>query len=137
MPRRTEPVTSIVEGDGDSEGYREWSEGEDEEAGGRQPEGAGAGNTLADWTARFPQLHAGKWGLRRARHLPRRPVPLCSWSWPCRAAAIEAAIERMGGRVAPRLDWSSPSDATWICHNQSLLCTNAEQVRGSGGRGWQ
>jgi hypothetical protein len=52
------------------------------------------------WHERFPQLHA----------------------------AIEAAIQQLDGQVAPRLNWSSPTDALWISAYNSLKCCNADQV---------
>lgn len=53
------------------------------------------------WHERFPELHA----------------------------AIEASIQQLGGQAAPRLNWSSPTDALWISAYNSLKCCNADQVR--------
>ncbi|WIA11897.1 hypothetical protein OEZ85_011981 [Tetradesmus obliquus] len=52
------------------------------------------------WHERFPELHA----------------------------AIEASIQQLGGQAAPRLNWSSPTDALWISAYNSLKCCNADQV---------
>jgi hypothetical protein len=54
----------------------------------------------APWPQRFPELHA----------------------------EIEAAIARLGGAVAPKLNWSAPTDALWVSPGNSLRCTSAEQV---------
>lgn len=43
-------------------------------------------------------------------------------------AEIESAIEQLGGQVAPKLNWSSPTDALWISSYNSLKCCNADQV---------
>jgi hypothetical protein len=52
------------------------------------------------WHERFPELHA----------------------------AVEAGIQQLGGQVAPRLNWSSPTDALWMSAYNSLKCCNADQV---------
>ncbi|KAI8464097.1 MAG: D123-domain-containing protein [Monoraphidium minutum] len=44
------------------------------------------------------------------------------------AAAINAAIADLGGAVAPKLNWSSPTDALWVAPGNSLRCGSAEQV---------
>ena len=49
-------------------------------------------------------------------------------SFPKFAAAIGRAIQELGGRVIPKLNWSCPSDATWISSNGSMLCTNSDEV---------
>ncbi|KAK3357630.1 D123-domain-containing protein [Lasiosphaeria hispida] len=44
-------------------------------------------------------------------------------------AAINAAIHTLGGAVAPKLNWSSPKDATWISrHPNTVKCTSANDV---------
>eukprot|EP00198_Chlamydomonas_reinhardtii_P011436 XP_001700773.1 predicted protein [Chlamydomonas reinhardtii] len=53
-----------------------------------------------DWKLRFPQLRV----------------------------AIEAAIESLGGRVVPKLNWSAPTDALWISATNTLACRNADEV---------
>lgn len=50
----------------------------------------------------------------------RRFGDLCS--------CINAAIQQLGGNVAPKTNWSSPTDATWINICNSLSCTNADEV---------
>lgn len=37
-------------------------------------------------------------------------------------AMVAGAIKRLGGRVFPKLNWSSPKDATWIATNNSPCC---------------
>lgn len=53
-----------------------------------------------DWEQRFPQLHA----------------------------QLTDAIRELGGKVAPKLNWSTPSDATWVNPLATLACTNADEV---------
>ncbi|KAH7938251.1 hypothetical protein HPB49_021981 [Dermacentor silvarum] len=43
-------------------------------------------------------------------------------SFPELEEAVSAAIKRLGGRVFPKLNWSSPKDATWIATNNSPCC---------------
>ncbi len=40
---------------------------------------------------------------------------------------LDAAIERLGGAVFPKLNWSAPTDAAWILGG-SAKCTSAEDV---------
>ncbi|XP_013784608.1 cell division cycle protein 123 homolog, partial [Limulus polyphemus] len=37
---------------------------------------------------------------------------------------VEDSIEELGGHVFPKLNWSSPRDASWIALNNSTLCRN-------------
>mmetsp|Transcript_8983 Transcript_8983/g.11594 ORF Transcript_8983/g.11594 Transcript_8983/m.11594 type:complete len:357 (+) Transcript_8983:59-1129(+) len=41
---------------------------------------------------------------------------------------IEEGIEKLGGTIMPKLNWSSPKDASWINGNGSLKCKNAGDV---------
>jgi len=41
---------------------------------------------------------------------------------------IEEGIEKLGGMIMPKLNWSSPKDASWINGNGSLKCKNAGDV---------
>ena len=43
-------------------------------------------------------------------------------------AAITAAIERLGGAVIPKTQWSCPKDACWMLPNNTLRCTDASDV---------
>eukprot|EP00898_Chlorokybus_atmophyticus_P002566 jgi/Chlat1/330/Chrsp1S03188 len=44
-------------------------------------------------------------------------------------ATVNAAIARLGGAVAPKLNWSSPKDAMWLSESgDSTRCTSAAQV---------
>ncbi|CAL8471972.1 g11514 [Coccomyxa elongata] len=43
-------------------------------------------------------------------------------------AEIDAAIEELGGCVAPKLNWSAPHDAAWVSSSKSLACRNADEV---------
>lgn len=49
-------------------------------------------------------------------------------SYTATMAAIEEALQRLGGKVVPKLNWSCPRDATWINPCNSLACTNADEV---------
>lgn len=44
-------------------------------------------------------------------------------NFPDLESKVSCAIERLGGRVFPKLNWSSPKDATWIATNNSPCCT--------------
>ncbi|XP_025108015.1 cell division cycle protein 123 homolog isoform X2 [Pomacea canaliculata] len=41
---------------------------------------------------------------------------------------IDSAIESLGGKVFPKLNWSAPQDARWVSFNNSLMCTHASDV---------
>ncbi|KAK4173487.1 putative cell division cycle protein [Triangularia setosa] len=42
---------------------------------------------------------------------------------------IETTIQQLGGSVAPKLNWSSPRDATWISrHPNTIKCTSANDI---------
>ena len=43
---------------------------------------------------------------------------------------IEEAVRQLGGVVVPKLNWSCPSDATWLSPFSNMQCANSEQVRG-------
>ena len=40
---------------------------------------------------------------------------------------IQQSIERLGGTVAPKLNWSAPKDATWLSP-AGMRCYNADEV---------
>jgi hypothetical protein len=49
--------------------------------------------------------------------------------FPALHAEITAAISSLGGAVAPKLNWSSPKDATWISrHPNTMKCTSANDI---------
>ncbi|KAK4135436.1 D123-domain-containing protein [Trichocladium antarcticum] len=59
---------------------------------------------------------------RPARQPPNRRFPALH-------AEINAAIASLGGAVAPKLNWSSPKDATWISrHPNTMKCTSANDI---------
>ena len=41
---------------------------------------------------------------------------------------IASSIERLGGAVVPKMQWSCPKDACWMLPNNTLRCTNANEV---------
>lgn len=49
-------------------------------------------------------------------------------SFPNLQAQVEKAIKDLGGEVFPKLNWSSPKDATWISHNGTLKCTDFNDI---------
>ncbi|KAF2264296.1 cell division cycle protein-like protein [Lojkania enalia] len=42
--------------------------------------------------------------------------------------AIERMIEELGGKVAPKLNWSAPKDATWIAATNSMECRTPNDI---------
>ncbi|EGS20464.1 putative cell division cycle protein [Thermochaetoides thermophila DSM 1495] len=49
--------------------------------------------------------------------------------FPSLHAEITSAIQSLGGAAAPKLNWSSPKDATWISrHPNTVKCTSANDV---------
>jgi hypothetical protein len=71
------------------------------DGGGARAASAGSGAGAPEpWSARFPELRA----------------------------AIDAAIAGLGGAVAPKLNWSSPTDALWVSGANSLRCASADEV---------
>lgn len=49
--------------------------------------------------------------------------------FPALHAEITSAIASLGGAVAPKLNWSSPKDATWISrHPNTMKCTSANDI---------
>ncbi|KAH9503809.1 hypothetical protein Btru_066694 [Bulinus truncatus] len=41
---------------------------------------------------------------------------------------VKAAIKTLGGKVFPKLNWSSPKDASWIAFDKTLMCTCPSDV---------
>ncbi|KAK4123228.1 D123-domain-containing protein [Parathielavia appendiculata] len=57
---------------------------------------------------------------------PRLPPDI---RFPILHAEITSAISSLGGAVAPKLNWSSPKDATWISrHPNTMKCTSANDI---------
>jgi hypothetical protein len=42
--------------------------------------------------------------------------------------AIASTIEELGGKVAPKLNWSAPKDATWIAATNSMECSSPNDI---------
>ena len=42
--------------------------------------------------------------------------------------AIKAAIDELGGKVAPKLNWSAPKDATWISATNTMECRSPNDI---------
>ncbi|XP_041349986.1 cell division cycle protein 123 homolog [Gigantopelta aegis] len=43
-------------------------------------------------------------------------------------AQVKKAIQKLGGNVFPKLNWSAPRDATWISFDKTLKCTCPSDV---------
>ncbi|KAH7125552.1 cell division cycle protein-like protein [Dendryphion nanum] len=41
---------------------------------------------------------------------------------------IQRVIDELGGKVAPKLNWSAPKDATWINATNSMQCTSPNDI---------
>jgi hypothetical protein len=51
-----------------------------------------------------------------------------STEWRSTHEAIANVIEELGGTVAPKLNWSSPKDATWIAATNSMECRTPNDI---------
>jgi hypothetical protein len=51
-----------------------------------------------------------------------------SANWRDTHEAIERTIEELGGKVAPKLNWSEPKDATWIAATNSMECRTPNDI---------
>jgi hypothetical protein len=51
-----------------------------------------------------------------------------SINWRDTHEAIERTIEELGGKVAPKLNWSAPKDATWINATNSMECRTPNDI---------
>ncbi|KAF1844743.1 D123-domain-containing protein [Cucurbitaria berberidis CBS 394.84] len=51
-----------------------------------------------------------------------------SVNWRDTHEAIERTIEELGGKVAPKLNWSAPKDATWIAATNSMECRTPNDI---------
>jgi hypothetical protein len=52
------------------------------------------------------------------------------WTELCPALAqeLEDAVRQLGGIVVPKLNWSCPSDATWLSPFSNMQCAHGDQV---------
>ncbi|CAG0895924.1 unnamed protein product [Darwinula stevensoni] len=48
--------------------------------------------------------------------------------FPALEGQIKAAIERLGGAVFAKMNWTSPRDAAWVGFNGSLQCTSVDDI---------
>ena len=48
--------------------------------------------------------------------------------FPDEIAWIRGAVSRLGGRVAPKLNWSCPYDAAWVSQSGSVCCSTPDDV---------
>lgn len=51
-----------------------------------------------------------------------------SLDWRETHEAVERTIEELGGKVAPKLNWSAPKDATWIAATNSMECSTPNDI---------
>lgn len=51
-----------------------------------------------------------------------------SVNWRQTHEAIKQTIQDLGGKVAPKMNWSAPKDATWINPTNSMECRSANDV---------
>lgn len=51
-----------------------------------------------------------------------------SVNWRDTHETLEAVIEELGGKVAPKLNWSAPKDATWIAATNSMECRTPNDI---------
>ena len=51
-----------------------------------------------------------------------------SLHWRDTHEAVERTIEELGGKVAPKLNWSAPKDATWIAATNSMECSSPNDI---------
>ncbi|KAF2003038.1 D123-domain-containing protein [Amniculicola lignicola CBS 123094] len=51
-----------------------------------------------------------------------------SANWRETHETIERVIEELGGKVAPKLNWSAPKDATWINATNSMECRTPNDI---------
>ncbi|EAT91223.2 hypothetical protein SNOG_01574 [Parastagonospora nodorum SN15] len=51
-----------------------------------------------------------------------------SVDWRDTHEAIERTIEELGGKVAPKLNWSAPKDATWMNATNSMECRTPNDI---------
>ena len=51
-----------------------------------------------------------------------------SQEWTDVHQAIKAAIGELGGKVAPKLNWSAPKDATWISATNDMQCRSPNDI---------
>ncbi|KAH7392984.1 D123-domain-containing protein [Pyrenochaeta sp. MPI-SDFR-AT-0127] len=55
-------------------------------------------------------------------------TPDPSVNWRDTHEAIERTIDELGGKVAPKLNWSAPKDATWIAATNSMECRTPNDI---------
>ncbi len=55
-------------------------------------------------------------------------TPDPSANWRDTHTTIERTIAELGGKVAPKLNWSAPKDATWIAATNSMECTTPNDI---------
>ncbi|CAA9963552.1 Cell division cycle protein [Pyrenophora teres f. maculata] len=51
-----------------------------------------------------------------------------SANWRDTHEAIERTMDELGGKVAPKLNWSAPKDATWIAATNSMECRTPNDI---------
>mmetsp|Transcript_1196 Transcript_1196/g.2778 ORF Transcript_1196/g.2778 Transcript_1196/m.2778 type:complete len:364 (-) Transcript_1196:117-1208(-) len=93
------PTRGQIDPYADEDDYQRWPE-EDQEDGDSDGGGDGEEGGAVKQVVCFPELEA----------------------------AMRSAIEELGGRVVPKLNWSCPKDATWVSQCQTLACSSPGEV---------
>jgi hypothetical protein len=113
-PRPQLPPRGKADPYADEDDYKDW----DEEAAPPSSSSSGSGGGSSSSSTDAPSQEALDW------------TELC----PALVQQIEDAVRQLGGVVVPKLNWSCPSDATWLSPFSNMQCANSEQVRGGGPR---
>jgi hypothetical protein len=110
-------------GGGDTDGSSEGSGGDGTEGDGDDGDGNGTGddddvdgNGTGDGNDDNDETNHPVGGIGPVRHFPEVDTQ------------ITTAIERLGGRVTPKLTWSAPKDAVWMATTKNTLCQNSGEV---------
>lgn len=124
----------------DAEAYRDWSDEDEPEAAcsqsaevrergtaGSSRGGAGghSGGEAEEEEASVSGEEEEEEECSCSGHEPQPPWPE---RFPDLHRRMAEAIQELGGCVVPKLNWSCPSDATWVNPSTTLACSNAGQV---------
>ena len=118
------PIRGKVEDSSDDEAYRDWSD-EDRTPSQQEtspPVSFSVGRTehqiVEDWE---DKSRSDMIALKLTAHYFQEDKEVV-------LAKINAAIERLGGAVSPKMNWSCPKDAIWVSTGSTHRCTNADEV---------
>ncbi|GAX75040.1 hypothetical protein CEUSTIGMA_g2484.t1 [Chlamydomonas eustigma] len=115
------PKRGCQDDEDEEEGYKEWSSDDGHDAHSVQDSAEPSSQTPHDRIT----SHGDSDSTASSSH-DTRPWHL---RFPDLYQQLSAAIDRVGGSgVIPKLNWSCPSDATWVNPSTTLLCSNPDQV---------